>query len=268
MDSLPEIKQIKEDEIKNADKEFEESHDLEIEMPVEEEPEEEQTIFEKPKKARGRPKGTLRPSKKYDIEEPLPDHIEPDIEEMEIPKTRPKRIGTYKDLVWLNDIFRAGTDEDWVASKRIKTLCKKYEDEHGSLTYQKFSMWAKWRYNCQMTKRGSQAGLNRICIANKDDLMYILASEGEEFAEPVKKVQPKSFDFDEFKTYMSAYEKEKEQARKDKEIEQLKREKQELELEKKYYDKFRRQQMLERQNALPQQPVQSNHIDWSKYRGI
>ena len=264
MDTLPEIKVL--NEVEDIEDDINEDNGLEIQL-IEEEND---AIFEKPVVA---PKKRGRKKKEVVIVDPPEEEVEIEVEEniddIEIPTPKAKTLRTYKDLVWLNEIFSPGKDNNWLSTKRIKLLLERYSKEHGTLTFPKFTQWIKWRFGSVSTKRGNQFGMNRVNIARKEDLLFVLSSEGEEFAEPVNKVQPKSFDFNEFKSYMNAYEQEKQQAEKDKEIERLKREKEELELEKKYYDKFRRQQMLERQNAtnaLPQ--VQSNHIDWSKYRGL
>lgn len=281
MDALPEIKPINLDENEEIDDDSHMSQDesLEIQLPEESS----SAIFEiapvkkeTPLKSRGRPKGSKGVKKEVKIVKPpeedvLPD-IEDDIEEIEIPQPKTQKIRTFKDIVWLNDVFVAGGDNSWLSSKRIKMLLEKYAREDSKecdyLTYNKFCKWAKWRFGAVSTKKGKYAGVNRLTIAKQEDLMYCLGVEGEEFEVPTKKEQPKTFDFSDFKSYMDAYEKEKDAKRKEEEIARLKREKEELELERKYYAKFQRQQMMERQNAINAMPQQPQAVDWNKYRGL
>ncbi len=276
MDALPEIKPIKLDEVESADEEFDES--LEIQLPEEND----NGIFETapvkqeiPVKVRGRPKGSKSVKKEVKIVEPpiedvLPD-IEDDIEEIEIPQPKIQKIRTYKDIVWLNDVFVAGGDSSWIAVKRIKALLEKYSKENAklydSLTYGKFCKWVKWRFGSVPTKKSGQCGINRLNIAKEEDLMYCLKVEGEEFEVPQKQ-QQKTFDMNDFRIYMDAYEKEKSSKRQEEEIARLKKEKEEMELERKYYAKFQRQQMMERQNATNAMPRQSQAVDWNAYRGL
>lgn len=277
MDCLPEIKMvneekedIKEEEIDktSVDEDIHQDTSLEIEVP------EESKIFEKtpekpPKRGRGRPKKV-----EVRVEPPSEDDeveldVEEDIEDIPIPQLKPKQARSYRDLVWLNEVFCAGKDSNWISSKRIKMLLEKYGKEYGNLTYSRFCKWAKYRYSSVPKKQGQVAGLSRINIATQKDLMYVLSLEGEEFGiPPQKKEQPKTFDFNDFKSYMDEYEREKESKRKQEEIDRLKKEKEELEMEQRYFAKFQRQQMMQRQKATSSLPPQQNHIDWSQYRGI
>lgn len=281
MDLLPEIKPLNEtqQDIKeefidktSVDEDMHQDNSLEIEVPDEVEDIEESKIFEKtpekpPKRGRGRPKRVDVKIEPPEQDEEVELEVEDNIEEIEIPKMKAKQARSYRDIAWLNEVFSAGADKNWLSSKRIKVLLEKYGKEHGTLTYARFCKWAKFRFGSMPKKNGIASGLNRINIATQEDLMYVLSIEGEEFAVPKQKEQ-KTFDFSDFKSYMDEYEREKESKRKQEEIDRLKKEKEELELEQRYFAKFQRQQIMQRQKATSSLPPQQTHIDWSQYRGI
>ena len=271
MDGLPELQPVHENEevIKNT----QEWHGLEIEMPESEsESEEDNSVFEAPKAetkpdSKPIPIGPVEPKRKYKKQ----------LQSQQVIDVEPEDA----HLSWLLDIFEEGDLSDLVYHDEMKQLFTDYKPRYGNVALITANRFLKKYYPNIIT--GEKVKRIRCCqgIRIRQNLPSCDPLPKPKKAKPEPELKKKlmkeieehesehthshTMDFDTFKEYLDAYNREKEHEQNKVELERLRKEKEDKALEAKFYEKFKQEQKIKEQHQMPDT---FSHIDWSSYRGL